>query len=499
MYRKIRDYSLKMKNVRMIVLSPLSRKRTYQSLIYLSIVAIITSCGVPAIVEKEANTITPDTYQKDADTVNIAVIKWKEYFTDPYLTTLIDSALHNNQELNITLQEVEIARNEARVTKGEFLPSIGLKAGGEVEKVGRYTSQGANDANTEIRPGQEFPEPLPDYMVGLQANWEVDIWKKLRNANKAAVTRFLATVDGKNFMQTNLIAEIANSYYELLALDNQINIVNQNVDLKVDALRIVKVQKEAARVTELAVRKFEAELFNTLSLQYDLQQQVVEVENKINFLVGRYPQAVVRDSKSFNDLVPQDAKSGLPSQLLQNRPDVRQAELQLAASNLDVKVARARFYPSLGINAQIGFQAFDPSLLLKTPQSLLYTLAGDLTAPLVNRNAIKAMYLTANAQQIQAAYNYEQTLLNAYVEVANQLSKASNLQKSYDLKAQEVDALTQSIEISTILFKSARADYMEVLLTQRDALESRMELVETKKKQMSAMVNVYRSLGGGWN
>jgi len=162
-------------------------------------------------------------------------------------------------------------------------------------------------------------------------------------------------------------------------------------------------------------------------------------------------------------------------------------------------VAKARFYPSVGITAGVGFQAFDPAYLVKTPASLLYSVTGDLMAPLVNRNAIKAAYFTANAKQLQAVYNYERTVLNAYVEVANQLAKIRNTKASYDLKSQQVDALTESITISTNLFRSARADYMEVLLTQRDALESRFDLVETQKERMNAMVNMYRALGGGWN
>ncbi len=185
--------------------------------------------------------------------------------------------------------------------------------------------------------------------------------------------------------------------------------------------------------------------------------------------------------------------------MLENRPDIRQAELELEASKLDVKVARARFYPSIGISAGVGFQAFNPKYFFRTPESLLFSLAGDLAAPLVNRNAIKAMYYSADAKQIQAVYKYEQTILNAYIEVANQLSKITNLQNSYALKAQQVEMLTQSIDISNVLFRSARADYMEVLLTQRDALESRFDLIETKMRQMHAVVNIYKALGGGWN
>jgi multidrug efflux system outer membrane protein len=184
---------------------------------------------------------------------------------------------------------------------------------------------------------------------------------------------------------------------------------------------------------------------------------------------------------------------------LVNRPDIKQAELDLSAAKLDVKIAKANFYPSFRITAGLGYQAFNPKFLFTSPQSLLYSLAGNLAAPLINRNAVKANYSSANAKQMQAVYNYEQSILNGYIEVANQLSKINNLEQSYTLKSQQVAALTESISISNSLFRSARADYMEVLLTQRDALESRMDLIETKMEQMKAMINVYQALGGGWD
>lgn len=472
----------------------------YKSLVIVAVAASVTSCTVPGLVQKTENKIVPEGYVAGQvqDTVNTASIKWKQYFTDANLQELIDTALKNNQELNITLQEIEVAKSEIRARKGEYLPFVGLRAGADATKASRNTAQGALEHNIDIVPGKENPEPLQNYMVGVYANWEIDVWGKLRNAKKAAVSRYLSSVEGKNFMVTNLISEIANSYYELVALDNQLALVQQNIQIQTNALEIVKLQKEATRVTELAVKRFQAQVLNTQSLQYEIQQKIVETENRINFLVGRFPQPVKRDAASFAGLQPALVKTGIPSQLLANRPDIKQAELDLAASRLDVKSAKARFYPQLGISAGIGYQAFNTSYIFK-PESLLYNVAGDLIAPLVNRNAIKASYITANAKQVQAAYNYEKTILNAYVEVSNQVNKISNLEKSYNLKSQEVDALTQSINISNDLFKSARADYMEVLMTQRDALESKFDLIETKMQQMNASVNIYRALGGGWN
>ncbi|UXP31218.1 TolC family protein [Reichenbachiella agarivorans] len=461
--------------------------------------ALAFAACTPKLVTKTENTdIIPESFNDSQDSTNTAKIGWKEFFTDPYLTALIDTALSNNQELNIIMQEIQIARNEVRARKGEYLPTVGIGAAADVEKVGRYTSKGSSEATTDIKPGRSTPDPLPNYGFGAYATWEVDIWRKLRNAKKSAYTRYLSSVDGRNFMVTNLIAEIANSYYELLALDNQLAILQQNIEIQNNAYEMVKLQKQASRVTELAVRRFEAHVLYTKSLQYGIRQKIVETENRINFLVGRYPQPIERNHETFGDLIPATIAAGIPSQLLENRPDIRQAEMQLTASKLDVKVAKAQFYPNLSITAGIGFEAFNPTYLIKSPESLLYSLAGDLTAPLINRNAIKAAYYSANSKQIQAVYNYERTILNAYIEVANQMSSVSNLQSAYSLKEQQVNALNESINISNFLFKSARADYMEVLLTQRDALESRFELIETKKEQMNTMVNIYRALGGGW-
>ncbi|MEO8472811.1 MAG: TolC family protein [Chryseolinea sp.] len=478
----------------------MNKRNILKYIMLTGIIVLVSACNLPTSLHKEANRTVPARYNNNAqDSVNTAKIKWRQFFTDPNLASLIDTALMNNQELNITIQEIEIARNEVRARKGEYLPFVNIQAGGGFEKPGRYTTIGASEEANEIKPGRRTPDPLQDYMIGAYATWELDIWRKLRNAKKSAYMRFLSTVDGKNFMVTNLIAEIANNYYELLALDNQLAIVKQNIEIQSDALSIVRMQKEATRVTELAVRRFEAQVLNTRSLQFGIQQSIIETENRINFLVGRYPTPIARNSEIFNTLIPDTISAGLPSQLLANRPDIRQAELQLMAAKLDVKVAKASFYPRVGLTAGIGFNAFNPTFLLKAPESLLYSLAGDLVAPLVNRNALKAMYYSANAKQIQAVYNYERTILNGYIEVVNQLSNINNLARTYDLKAQEVQALTTSITISSNLFRSARADYMEVLLTQRDALEQRFQLIDTKLQQMNAMVNIYQALGGGWN
>lgn len=458
----------------------------------------VQSCA-PTKQVRYANKSLPEMYSNDnLDTLSVAKLNYETFFKDSKLIQLIDTALANNQELNIFMQQIALANNEIQVRKGEYLPFVNYNAGVEVEKVGEYTRNGSVEQNLSIREGEAFPEPLTNYTIGLSATWELDIWKKLRTSKKAAVMEYLATIEGRNFIVTNLVSEIAENYYELIALDNQLKIIDRNLELQNSALEVVKLQKQAAKATELAVKRFKAEVLKNKSERFEIKQKITESQNKLCFLIGKKPKSIDRSSEDFLNLEINSLTAGIPSQLLSNRPDIRQAEYELAAAKLNVKVARKSFYPSLGLRAGLGLEAFNPKFIIKTPESLLYGLTTDIVGPLINRRAIKAIYNNANAKQLQAVYEYEMTILKGFIEVENGLSNINNLKQNYINKNKEVLTLNQSIDIVGKLYQSARADYMEVLLTQRDALEAKIDLVKTKKEQLIANVNVYRALGGGW-
>ena len=472
-----------------------------KNIVIIALSLILASCKAPmaTVVKDETKENLPQNFdqQNNADN-NSGTTPWRQFFTDPNLVNLIETALKNNQELLITLQEIEIAKSNVLDKKGKLSPTVAAKIGAGVGRAGRYTSEGAGDATTDIEPGKEMPDPLGNFEGGLMADWEADIWKKLRTEKESAVAHYLATVEGKNFILSNLIEEVANNYYELLALDNQLDIIQQYTKLQEKALAISKIQKEAAAATELAVKKFEAELAKSKAQEYNIRQEITEKENDINALLGRYPQPITRTKESFMTTIPQTVYTGIPAQLLTNRPDIKAAELELKSAKLDVEAARKEFYPSLEISAALGLEAFNPSYLVKIPKSVAYNLIGELAGPLINKSAIKANFQAADARQIQALYEYDKTILNAYLEVANLMSKVKNIDGFYQLKSEETQTLDRSIDIADQLFRNSAIDYLEVLMNQRDVLDAKMELIEAKQNQLSTVVDIYKSLGGGW-
>ncbi len=459
---------------------------------------LVSGCKVRLGVHKAEIKPLPGSYAWETDTMNIANIDWREFFADDHLINLIDEALANNLDAKVALQRIEQSKASSLYHRGLLLPAVSGTGHAALNRYGLYTMDGSGNASTEILPGQIIPTNLPDYYVGLQASWEADISGKLRNRKRAAVARYLATVEGRRWLLTNLIAEVASTYYELLALDQELAIAQSNITIQENALAIVTIQKQVGAANELAVKQFQAQAQKTRSLKTELQQLIVEAETRLALLIGSFPRHIDRDSTSFDRRIPSVIKTGIPADLLRNRPDIIESELQVAASSADLKAARAAFYPSLNINADVGFQAFKSSLLFNTPESLAFGLFGGLSAPLLNRSAISAEFHAANAYQVESLYNYQSRILHAYAEVHTAMKNFESLAEIAEQKSNEVTILSEAMEVSSQLFRTGRANYLEVLFTQQNALHAKLELVNVRKRQLDGIVVLYRSLGGGW-
>ncbi|PJZ84324.1 TolC family protein [Leptospira harrisiae] len=455
----------------------------------LSILVLLNFSCIPTLFQRDKEELKlPEEFsnwESSEKSEKLANQIWKEFFKESQLVELIDVAIENNQELAILEQEISISNNEVFARQGEYLPKLSLQGDAGSEQKERFSTPNANS-------------PTLFAHGGLVMSWEIDIWKKLRNATKSAYLRYLAGIEGKRYVVTNLVAEITDTYFELVALDNQLSLVENYIEVLTKVKEMVVLQREAGRTTSLAVKRFEAEVSKNLARKYDIVQRIAITENRLNFLLGRFPEKITRRSEDFLDISLPEIQKSVPVDLLENRPDIKQATLILESRKLDVEVARARFYPSLMIDGNIGYEAFNSKHFKGTPVSLAYGLGGGIIAPLINRKAIEANYATANNLQIQALYNYEVSLLKAFTEVTNQIVKINNLNQKFEAKTKQVLNLKESVEISNILFKAGRIDYIDVLFTQRDFLEAQIEVYELKYSLLESNVGLYKALGGGW-
>lgn len=440
----------------------------------------------------------PSTFSDLTDTTNIGNLSWAEYFADTTLIKLIDQALGENPDLFMAQQRIEMARANVTFAKGSLLPVVDVAGFAGQARTGEFSVNWAGNEGGQFLSGDPLRPAYTDYYMGLQSSWEADVWGELKNRKLAALSRFYASAEGQNWVISNLITDLAIAYYELLSLDENLEIIRETITLQENALAVVKAQKEAGKANKLAVEQFEIQLLNLKGLEKETLQEITEVEYRLNLLVGRYPGAIQRSNTAFKDSVGLIVLPGISSQLAVNRPDIRQAELELIATKADVKAARAAFYPSLGITAGIGYNAFQPQFLFRSPESIAYNVFGNFTAPIFNRSAIKAEFNFNKANQVEAFYNYQKTLLEAYSEVSLEIRNIYNLQERYTLKSSEVNVLTSSIETSSDLFRTGRASYLEVLITQQNALQSRLELIDVREQLYYSKIKLYKALGGGW-
>jgi outer membrane protein, multidrug efflux system len=462
----------------------------------------LIGCKAPSTVFQTAD-LKPLPVQFDAanDSLNSGNLRWHEFFKDSLLVSLIDTALVHNIDLLRMQQRLAVFDAQVLQAQGRLRPFVAGAGSIGLRRFGKYTMDGVGnfDTNfsTNISRSQRVPEYLPDFFWGVQSSWEVDIYKKLRNQRQAAISRYMATLEGRNLLVTNLVSDIANTYYDLIAADLELDFIRATITLQRSQLDLIRIEKEAGRGTELAVQQFEAQLLNTQALEKELLQQINFDENRINFILGRFSQPVVRNKTSFAQLVLPTVYRGSPADLLKNRPDIRQAEYEIIAAKADVAAARAAFLPSLNLGGTLGFQAFNPRFIL-SPQSIAFNLLGGLTAPLVNKTAIQAEFNVRKASQLDALYNYQQTILNSYAEVSNQWVAISNLAEMYSLKTEEVQKLVNAVETASQLYLTGRATYLEILLNRQNAIRANLELIEIKQRQFDATVTLYRALGGGW-
>ncbi|MEO8474235.1 MAG: TolC family protein [Chryseolinea sp.] len=460
----------------------------------------ITSCKV-TVESLKPEAAVPTTYGLHNDTANMAFKPWQIFYTDTTLTKLLGDALERSLEMKITTEEVNFYAAQFQQAGRILYPVASVGATSRVDRYGEYTMNGVGNDDTNrsesLPRDQLLPDPYPELFVGVNVSWEANLWKKLSSKRKAAQSRFMASVEMKHGLTTMLIGSVAQTYFELLGLDQEKLVLLENIKLQSLAVGLVRIQKSGGRVNQLAVDQFESQLLNTQNRLIMIEQEILSTESRINELIGRYPRLLARGSlNSFDTL--ERLLPGSPQQMVSQRPDIRRAEYLLEASGADVMVARAAFYPSLQVSGNAGVSAFSLSKLLLTPQSAVYSLAAGISAPLLMRRRIRTIYDQATAKQRMALHQYEKTVLNSYHEVYRSLNNGAALGKQISVKKREVLILDRAVVNSKDLFEVGFANYLEVINAQQRRLEVGLELATLRKLQLQNFALVYRTLGGGW-
>jgi outer membrane protein, multidrug efflux system len=475
------------------------------TLLVIFIFGLMASCKISQNQEKKLQH-PPDRYPASvltgADSANLALTSWEYFFEDENLKKFIQKGLDNNQDLAKTLANIQIARaNLSRAKMGQ-LPELNLMAGSSVRKFGDFTMDGVGNDDTNLSPtvpeNKRIPVPYKDYILGAEFNWELDIWGRLNMQKKQALSDYLASKEMANLTRTWLIAEIAKNYYTLVGLDEEIETLLSNIAFQEQAFELGKSLKTAGQESQLSIDQFEALMLNSKGILVRKQRALRQAELNLAFLMGTYPENFSRPSLSEVNILPKALEIGLPSDLLRMRPDIRAAEQNLQANNLEVDIARTAFFPSFNLYGMAGFNAFEFSKIFLNPASLAYQLGGGLMAPVFNRSSIKADYESAKANQKIALIDYEQKVLESYLEVLGLINDFETLEQELEMKTDEVLVQRRSVDNASTMFSIGYADYLDIINSHSNALASELDYIQLKVLQLQSVVSLYKALGGGW-
>lgn len=473
------------------------------SRLFVPVLLILAGCKAFKPVKLPEPLAVPPEFSGTSDTLSIGMRSPVDFFQDTLLVKLIEEALNNNKDVLIAAERIEASRAFLKMRRGDLIPTLDFASGAGVQKFGDYTMEGVGNFDTNLSPNisdkQRVAQPyVPDYRIGLTTSWEIDIWGKFRNRKNAAKARLLSSEYGKKALETSITALVASLYYELEALDSELDIIQKNIRLQQQALDVVIARKEAGREDQLAVERFIGQLLNTKALEPAVKQDIIQLENQLNVLLGRFPSPIPRSGNLLKDSVPVNPKVGIPAVWLKNRPDILQAERELAAAGFEVKSARAEFLPAIRINLNLGLSSFSAGTLLEIPASLAFGLIGGITGPLLNRAQIQGNFNRTAAENRMAFHEYEKTVITGYSEVMTYLRHAELLREREELKREEVNVMKRAADISENLMRSGYASYLDVITAQKSVLDAELESVILRKDRYINMVNLYRALGGGW-
>lgn len=457
-------------------------------------ILVLGSCKVSKDIGTPAQA-APAHYRETAavaDSANIADIRWNEFFVNKELRTLIDSALVNNHDMQIALKNREAAQLIAKQSRSLNLPEAKLQVSGAIN---RPSDNSLNGISLSQFLGKSYIE---DYSANVSLSWEADIWGKIKNQQSKALASYLQTGEARKAIRTDLIANIAKGYYRLLMLDEQVSIAKKNLLLNDSVLNIIKLQYNAGQVTSLAIQQATAQRLEASELIPQLEQAIALEENRLSVLSGVSPQSIRRSGNIYELVYAGNLSAGVPAALVSNRPDVKTKELDLVIANANTGIARAAMYPSLNIGVTGGINSFLASNWFSIPASLFINGIAGITQPLFQQGRLKTKYKVSEAEREKTVIAFRQSVLLAVGEVSDAMAKLNKLQEQKAIAQSRVNTLEQSIGNAKLLFSNGMANYLEVITAQGNVLQGELSLASLQQQQSAAVIDLYRSLGGGW-
>lgn len=469
--------------------SIIKHKNFSKGALILVVALTLQSCFVAQdYVRPDLDAETQALYRTDnlpTDSISIADVSWKNLFTDQYLQQYIEEGLQNNMDVRIALQQILAAQAYAKQGKAGYLPSI---------------SVGANATHQELSENSQFGAlfsgGIDTYDITANLSWEADIWGKIRSNKRATQAAYLQSVAGHQAVKTQLVSSIANTYYNLLALDAQLEVTKQTIITRESGVKTIKALKDAGQVTQVAVDQNIAQYNSAKALQIDIEVAIFKTENTLSILLGKTPQTLERSSLDIQN-IDQDIVLGVPATLLSNRPDVMAAEYGLINSFELTNVAKSNLYPSLTLTASGGLESLDVDNLINA-NSIFANIIGGITQPIFNQRKLKTQREVAFAQQEQALLRFKQTLLVAGSEVSNALYTYKSETKKFEFRKNEVEALRTAEANSNELLKNGYANYLDLLTARESALNAELNIINSQLQQLVSIVDLYEALGGGW-
>ncbi|EHO12930.1 RND efflux system, outer membrane lipoprotein, NodT family [Myroides odoratimimus] len=489
----------------------MNTKRIITSTLYVSVVSAalaLHSCA-PQSNYKAPEFELPEQYRGQLDSINntrdsvgIADIDWKTFFEDEKLIELINSGLEHNFDMANAIKNIEIADQKARQAKLEWLPSVDMTLGNVAYQYRSSNYYGSAASKYYENKGKDAPENMyvnsAQYVSSLGISWELDVWGKMKSMSAEALANYLQTHEARKAVQTTLIANIAEGYYNLLLLDAQMEVAQSNYELTKNTLKIVELQRDAGQTTSLAIQQTRNQMLVAKALIPSLKQQIAVQENALSLLTGQLPDAIERDTKLAEVNYQETLTTGVPLYLVSQRPDVQQAELALKASNARVGVAQTSRYPSLTIDVTGGLNSMLGKNWFNIPGSLFGGLIGDVAAPLFNKRKLKTDYEVAKIEREKAEIDLQKSVYTAITEVSDALITLETVKEQIEIAEEQVATSRLGVKQSNLLFNSGYANYIEIINAQKNMLDSELNLNKLKQNKLISRVKLYQALGGGW-